>query len=217
LNAQYNGNHKITFTASKEAMLNITTQRRRITGVGTYILSVSNQPSLPIDIAVDGGSPVRYYTNPSGVLSVPIIEGTAVITASELSLSGGLEKWFPYTNYPSGTPNKVQTLNLVGGNTYDIDIVYWTEHRYHITASAGAGATISPSGTIDAIWISDQHVGASGYPTLDETFYYNPNSGYKISSLKVDGNNVAFSATGGSYTIKGIVANHTISVTAELE
>ena len=69
---------------------------------------------------------------------------------------------------------------------------------YTITATAGAGGTISPAGA--------QTV-ASG---ASKTFAITPAAGYRVNTLTVDGAAVA-AAT--SYTFTNVTANHTIAAT----
>jgi hypothetical protein len=69
---------------------------------------------------------------------------------------------------------------------------------FAITASAGNGGTISPSGGL---------VRASG---SNQTFTFTPNNGYVIASVTVDGASVGAPNT---YTFSNLTANHTISVT----
>jgi hypothetical protein len=69
--------------------------------------------------------------------------------------------------------------------------------KYTITATAGAGGLISPSGSI----IVDEHT--------NQIFTIAPNNGYKIADVKVDGASVGAVAT---YTFSDITANHLISV-----
>lgn len=68
-------------------------------------------------------------------------------------------------------------------------------NTYTITASAGAGGTIDPSGSIPV---------SHG---TDKTFTITPNSGYYVSELRVDGINIGRL---GSYTFTQITASHTI-------
>ncbi|HXY54423.1 MAG TPA: Ig-like domain-containing protein, partial [Nitrospirota bacterium] len=70
-----------------------------------------------------------------------------------------------------------------------------------ITASAGAGGSISPSGSVSVT------SGAS------QTFTITPNAGYSITSVLVDG--VSQGAV-TSYTFTNVTANHTISATFTL-
>lgn len=69
---------------------------------------------------------------------------------------------------------------------------------YTITATAGNGGTISPSGAVTV------NAGA------DQTFAITPNSGYSIADVKVDGTSVG---DVNSYTFEDVAANHTINAT----
>jgi hypothetical protein len=69
---------------------------------------------------------------------------------------------------------------------------------FTITASAGGGGTISPSGGVIVNQGSNQ------------TFAITANSGFSISSVTVDGTNVGAVS---SYTFSNVQANHTISAT----
>jgi len=75
--------------------------------------------------------------------------------------------------------------------------------RYTITASAGNGGKISPSGSVSV------NKGAN------QVFTITPNSGYSVSGVTVDGFLVSPSipAAGGTYTFSNIQANHSISAT----
>jgi hypothetical protein len=69
---------------------------------------------------------------------------------------------------------------------------------YTITATAGTGGSISPSG---AVTVSQ---GAN------QTFTITPDTGYSIAEVKVDGTSVG---TLGTYTFKNVTANHIIDST----
>ena len=77
-----------------------------------------------------------------------------------------------------------------------------TINNFKITSSADPGGSISPSGTITV------NSGES------KTFTITPNSGYKISLVKVDG---ISKGSLSSYTFTNITSDHTISVTFEKE
>ena len=70
--------------------------------------------------------------------------------------------------------------------------------RYTITASAGSGGTISPSGTVTV---------ESGKST---SFAIIPDDGYELDTLTVDGQSVTPSVY---YQFSNVGSNHTISVT----
>ncbi len=69
---------------------------------------------------------------------------------------------------------------------------------YSITASAGSGGTISPSGTTEVVSGGSQ------------SYTITPNAGYHISDVLVDGSSVG---AVGSYTFSNVTANHTIAAT----
>jgi hypothetical protein len=77
----------------------------------------------------------------------------------------------------------------------------FTPITYTVTSSAGAGGSISPSGSVSAAYGTNR------------TFSITPNSGYYISDVRVD--NVSVGAV-SSYTFNSITANHTISATFAL-
>ena len=82
------------------------------------------------------------------------------------------------------------SMNMIAGGT-----------QFTITASAGSGGTITPSGAV----LVNQ--GAN------QTFTINPNSGYQITQVTVDTVNQGPITT---YTFNNVQANHTISATFSL-
>ena len=101
--------------------------------------------------------------------------------------SGGTDGGYYYKDN-SGNPGKSTPS---GGGTSAGDYTF-----YSISASAGAGGSISPSGTTTLV------KGDS------KTFSITPSSGYKIFSVKVDGASVGAVS---SYTFSSITSGHTIS------
>ncbi len=77
----------------------------------------------------------------------------------------------------------------------------FVENTHTITASAGAGGSISPAGTT-----SVQH-GA------EKTFTVTADSGYQLSQVLVD--SVAASLTEGQYVFVNVIGDHTIAVSFE--
>jgi len=71
---------------------------------------------------------------------------------------------------------------------------------YNITATAGTGGSISPSGTINV------------EEGKDTTFTFSANSGYEISQVLIDNLNNFPAVAAGSYTFNNVTANHTIEV-----
>jgi hypothetical protein len=84
------------------------------------------------------------------------------------------------------------------GEPYDEGTFSFDRVKCVITASAGQGGTISPSGTV---YVS---TGSS------QAFTITPNSRYMVSDVKVDGASVGKVK---NYTFSNVQSNHTISVT----
>jgi len=118
----------------------------------------------------------------------------------------------------TATPNDCQEVDQwtvngnvvqVGGATYTISNIQanatvnvtFKAITHTITASAGDGGTISPSGvqTVDC--------GSS------QTFYFEPNTCYYIAQVLIDGVNNPEAIINGSYSFENIMENHKIVVT----
>ncbi len=95
----------------------------------------------------------------------------------------------------TGTASQTAALTIAG-NVFTVTEA--GKSWYTITASAGAGGTISPSGQV------------SIQPGVSQAFTFTPNTGYKIASVTVDG--VSQGAV-TSYTFSAVSANHTIYAT----
>ena len=80
----------------------------------------------------------------------------------------------------------------------DDDYYYYTPATYTITATAGTGGSISPSG------LSSVTEGNS------KTYTITANSGYTIANVKVDGSSIGGSST---YTFSSVSSSHTINAT----
>ncbi len=97
---------------------------------------------------------------------------------------------------PYGASNEFTVEDITADVSIEITVAHEASRTFTVTASATSGGSISPSGTISVI------------EGRDLTFTISPNSGYRLSSLEVDGKSVG---TGiGSYTLKSIVADHTV-------
>jgi chitinase len=128
-------------------------------------------------------------TNLSGNVNVPA--------------TGGYQTWATVTasvTLPAG--QQVLTLNQdTGGGVWNINYMTFATSgvtTFTITASAGSGGSISPSGTVTV------NQGAS------QSFTITPNSGFNVSSVTVDGTSQGAITT---YTFSNVQANHTISAT----
>jgi len=93
-----------------------------------------------------------------------------------------------------GAANTYTISNVQANKT--INVTFCPLSTFTITASAGSGGIISPSGTVTVIQGANQ------------TFTITPNSGFTVSSVTVDGVNQGAITT---YTFNNVQANHTIS------
>ncbi len=100
-----------------------------------------------------------------------------------------------YTVSPNTGTTRIASLTIAG-NVFTITEAGLA--AYTITASAGTGGSISPSG------------GVSVQSGANQTFTITANTGYKIAGVTVDGVSQGAIA---SYTFSAVSANHTISAT----
>ena len=96
--------------------------------------------------------------------------------------------------------------NIQGNGHISVTFTYHAPQptTWTITASAGSGGSISPSGSVSV---------QSGY---SKQFTITPNTGYRTNSLKLDNiSQSGWSNVSGnkSYTISNVTANHTLAVT----
>jgi len=92
------------------------------------------------------------------------------------------------------------TVTTEDGGLKAVCVITVISENYTITASAGNGGTITPSGDVVVARETDQ------------TFTFAPDTGYKIEEVLIDGTNNADAVELGSYTFTNVTANHTIAV-----
>ena len=152
-----------------------------------------------VDVSVDvkvGTSTGAFYgtITPSGSVRVAY-GGTLVVS---ISLNEGYQlKSVIVDGKDVGTSSVVTVKDIVKDIDIDVTVISEKLRTFTITSSSSAGGSISPSGTV----------------TADEgdsvTFTITPNSGYRLSSLIIDGSSVSYS--GRTYTFSKVSENHTIS------
>jgi len=131
--------------------------------------------------------------------------GGRISPSGSVSVNQGASKTFtitPNTGYRI-TDVKVDNTSVGAVTSYTFSNVTATHTiqasfsivTYTITASAGTGGSISPSGSVSV------NQGAS------KTFTITPNTGYRISNVKVDNTSVGAVT---SYTFFNVTATHTI-------
>ncbi len=114
-----------------------------------------------------------------------------------------------YTNTLDAGNNTTYTLQNLSASTYYVAVAAYDSNNNQsgfspelaidsLTASAGAGGSIAPSGTFF------QSQGSS------QTFTITPAAGYAVADVQVDGASVGAVS---SYTFNKVTANHTIAAT----
>ena len=147
------------------------------------------------------------FTQQTFTLTVGAGTGGMISPSGNVTINYGASQTFtvtPNVGYTASLTVDGQAVSLTN-NTYTLNDVTaahaveasFTLQTETITASAGAGGTISPSGTITV------NYGAS------QLFTLTPNTGY-TAIVTVDGKEVTL--TNNTYTLSNITTNHGISV-----
>ncbi len=130
------------------------------------------------------------------------VSKSSSFSSFELNVSGLIAKTYNFT--ATASTNYSWRVRVESGNNYsDWATGFFSTtadlhpgQTYTVTASAGSGGTISPSGTVSV---------SSG---SNQAFTITPDAGYHLSNLQVDGSSVDSTT---SYTFINVTANHTIS------
>ena len=173
-------------------------------------------------VSYDGGSgEVSFHIiqNGFGLSGQLTVKDTDCGTFSDIPLTGSISgNAFTIGAFATCSTDSVSlqyTNGQVNGNTmsgyyyvylnndefYDSGTFALTRATYTITASAGQGGSIVPSGNV------------SVNPGSNQAFNIVPDSGYEVSDVKVDGSSVG---AVNSYTFSNISSNHTITATFSL-
>ena len=174
-------------------------------GTNTVAYDALNQ-AVTTNIPSDGVSPASTeyaFYDTEGERAAVVRYAGAPLTLSSASLyarSGAQVVGEVRLAYSAGqvTEDKAKAYLYAGPNlaASQEGVFVAAPATYTITASAGTGGSISPSGTVQV------SQGAS------QTFTITPSAGYRIASVTVDGVN---QGAVGSYTFSNVTSNHTIS------
>ena len=134
--------------------------------------------------------------------------GGSISESGEIKVNDGASKTFTFTSNEGykisdvlvdgvsvGAVSSYTFNNITEDHTVSVSFAIIT---YTISASAGIGGSISPSGNVSVNYGSSK------------TFSISPNSGYKIDNVIVDGVSVG---SVSSYIFSNITENHTINAT----
>ncbi|GEM_PF-3758476 len=165
--------------------------------------------SNPLTVTVRSDMAVNAVFT-AGTFTVTATAGTGgtITPSGNIVVSGGSDITFtitPDTNYhisdvlvdgaSVGAVSSYTFHNVTSNHTIE---AHFEIDTYTITATAGEGGTISPSGSVQVPAGSDQ------------TFTFTPNQGYHVDEVVVDGQSagrVSF------YTFHNVLSDHTVSVT----
>ena len=137
--------------------------------------------------------------NPSGSITKNAGDNQA-FTASP-SANYVVNQWLVDSGVVQTGGGSYTLYNIQAGHSVQVTFTY-APTQYTISASAGSGGTISPSGDFAKSAGSDQ------------TFTAYPNTSYMVNQWLVDGGVVQ--TGGGSYTLYNIQAGHSVQVTFTL-
>jgi aryl-phospho-beta-D-glucosidase BglC (GH1 family)/PKD repeat protein len=137
--------------------------------------------------------------------------GGTITPSGSVSVSSGTSKTFSITPSTGYTVNAVTVdgtsvgavttytfTNVTANHTISATFKQVPVDTYTITASAGTGGTITPSGNV----VVDK--------AANQTFTIAASSGYQINTVTVDGTSVG---AVGTYTFTNVTANHSIAAT----
>lgn len=149
-------------------------------GAGGTITALNN---TKVSTASSGTSTITSVTVASGASQSFSIAPASGYKVTDVTVDG----------VSKGAVNSYTFSNVTANHTISAS---FTVNSYTITASAGTGGSITPSGTTT--------VAANG----SQSYTIAPATGYKIAGVTVDGMSVG---AVGSYTFNLVTANHTIS------
>jgi hypothetical protein len=163
----------------------------------SFLFSQGIVYAAPITLAWDSSSGAVGYKIYSGTTSNSyswVVDVGNVTSYTTTDLTNGYIYYFAATAYDSSSRESDYSSEVSYTNT----TANTTQTTYIISASAGTGGTISPSGSVSV---------TSG---SSRTFTITPNSGYRISNVTVNGSSVGAVS---SYSFSNVTANRTISAT----
>jgi len=180
--------------------------------VNATVWSIAIDPAntRTIYAGIFGGGVFKYIFPPQYIIKALTSPGGFISPSGSVTVNYGADQTFIIT---PNTGYKIKNIKVDGVSVGPVSTYTFTnvtaDHTieaqfepitFTITASSGVGGTITPAGTVTVNY-SDSKI-----------FTITPNSGYKISDVKVDGKSVGAVST---YTFSNITDNHTIEATFE--
>jgi hypothetical protein len=151
--------------------------------------------------ATHEGGGVESYITPSGVATVAYDEHSEIYVFVSAIGYHTQSVLIDGVNDPLAAEEGMYRFMNVKAN-HTIHVVF-AEDNFTITASASAGGSISPAGAITVSY------GA------EKTFFFQPNLGYKLARVLINGINDENAVMLGTYTFENVTQDHTIEAQFE--
>lgn len=178
---------------------------------GPWRLTVSDRGAVSREGTFESWDLTVYGTGAtqSHAITASATDGGTISSAGTAAVPHGWNRVFTLRPNPGWAVTDVRvdgaSIGAVTQYTFDnvssdhtIAAVFEPTGPTHtITATAGANGTIYPAGAVTVV---------SGF---DQTFVYKPDTGYRVSSVRVDGLRVP---TGTRYQFEDVTTDHTIEV-----
>jgi hypothetical protein len=195
----YNCGAQATVRATPNAcyrFVNWTENGTEVSTNATYTFTVTGNRTLVANFA-----PIQYTVSVSASPTVGgTVEGGGTYNCgAQATVTAYPNEGYDFVNWTEDgevVHNQPTYTFTVEGNRNLV--AHFTQISYTITATAGTGGSISPSGTVTV-----PHGGS-------QAFTITPNAGYVIADVLVDGSSVGAVS---SYTFTNVTSNHTIHAT----
>ena len=204
-NVAFNGENKSTDAQGKAVFTGV------LAGNKAYTVSKEGYNNASGNINVDGDETVDVtLTKKTYTLTVNTVgEGTVTKNPDKATYNHGevvqlaanpAENWI-FTGWSGDLTGSTNPANITMNSNKTV-IASFMIKQYTITATAGAGGSISPSGDVKV------NHGAN------QSFTITPNTGYNIEDVKIDGSSIGAVT---NYTFTNVTDNHTIAVTFKIK
>jgi len=165
------------------------------------LLSVDNPPVPPVYRNADFDVLVTYNFNDGKTTTIPLPNGNTTIVDGNITIRLPQTNLLEAKTFISILINENSYVDKFGnGNEkFEMKQKYQYVTQYIVSASAGEGGKIAPTG--------DRNVNVGA----DITFRITPDAGYRIDKVLIDGVNNPTAVTNGTYTFTNVLRDHTIA------